>query len=186
MNKKSIKYIIISMVLLLIVVFSFIIYKNIFAQSNSSRYENIENYKLTKNEINSIKKEIKELEQIKNIDVYVDSKIIKIVIKLNDDIDLNKVKEIANKSLSGIDKENLTYYDVEFFVESAKEKSDIYPQTPPPVFLCIKKPYPQVRQFLYVYFSSSVCGTSRLFSNSSLSRTSVILQSELSSETEST
>ena len=128
MNKKSIKYIIIAIVLLSIIVFSFIIYKNIFAQSNSSRYEDIENYKLTKNEINSIKKEINVLDQIKAIDVYVDSKIIKIVVKLNDDIDPNKVKEIANKSLTGIDKENLTYYDVEFFVESLNEKSEIYPQ----------------------------------------------------------
>ena len=65
MKKKIIKYIIAVVILLIITIFSFVIYKNIFATSNSSRYENIESYKLTNDEINSVKDTIKELESKK-------------------------------------------------------------------------------------------------------------------------
>lgn len=128
MNKKMIKYIIITIVILIIVVFSFIIYKNIFASSNNTRYEGIENYKLTNNEINDIKDTIKELEKVKDIDVYIDSKIIKIVVTLNEDIEFDKVKTKANESLNKIKKENLTYYDVEFFVQTLNKDSKNYPK----------------------------------------------------------
>lgn len=128
MNKKSIKYIIIAAVALLIIVFSIIIYKNIFASSNSSRYEGIENYKLTNNEINSVKDKINELDEVKKVDIYTDSKIIKIVVKLSSEADFEKVKAKANESLKGFKEKNLTYYDVEFFVQSSNKDSEVYPQ----------------------------------------------------------
>ena len=65
---------------------------------------------------------------MKSVDVYIDSKIIKIVVKLESDIDFEKVKEKANESLSGFSEENLTYYDVEFFVQSSNKESETYPQ----------------------------------------------------------
>ena len=128
MKKKIIKYIIAVVILLIITIFSFVIYKNIFATSNSSRYENIESYKLTNDEINSVKDTIKELEQINNVDIYIDSKIIKIVVKLENDVEFDKVKEKANASLKKFKEKNLEYYDVEFFVQSSNKDSEVYPQ----------------------------------------------------------
>lgn len=128
MNKKTIKYIVIGVVSLLIIVLTVLIYKNLFAQSNGTRYEGKENYKLTNNEINFVEDKVNELEDVKSVDVYVDSRIIKIVVKLESDIDFEKVKEKANESLSGFSKENLTYYDVEFFVQSSNKESETYPQ----------------------------------------------------------
>ena len=128
MNKKTIKYIIISSVVLLVVVLCVLIYKNLFAQSNGSRYEDKKNYKLTNNEINFVEDKVNELEDVKSVDVYIDSRIIKIVVKLESDIDFEKVKEKANESLSGFKEETLKYYDVEFFVQSSNKESETYPQ----------------------------------------------------------
>ena len=41
---------------------------------------NIENYKLTNNEINSVKSKINEIEEVKSVDVYANSKIIRIIV----------------------------------------------------------------------------------------------------------
>lgn len=125
MNKKIIKYIIIALVVIIISSFSFIIYKNLFAGSESSRYKDIENYKLTNDEINVVKDKINELDVIKEIDIYTDSKIIKIVVKLDEDIDFDKIKEVADDSLSGFSEENLSYYDVQFFVDFVEQENQI-------------------------------------------------------------
>ena len=128
MKKKIIKYSIIAVIILIIVIFSFVIYKNLFATSNSSRYDDIKNYKLTNDEINSVKDIVKELGQVNDVDVYIDSKIIKIVVKLEDDIDFEQVKEKANATIKQFKEKNLTYYDVEFFVQSSNKDSEVYPQ----------------------------------------------------------
>jgi len=128
MKKKLIKYGIIATIIVLIFILLFFIYKNLFAGSNSSRYSNIENYKLTNDEINEVKDKINELEEIESVNVYTDSKIIKIVVKLSSDIDFESIKTKANESISGFSEENLSYYDVEFFVTSLTEESEVYPQ----------------------------------------------------------
>jgi len=128
MKKNLIKYIILTIIVILIVVLGVLIYKNLFAGKESSRYKDIEKYELTNSEINIVKDKINELEGIKSVDIYTSSKIIKIVVKLNEDIDLDSIKNKANESISLFSEENLTYYDIEFFVTSKNEESEIYPQ----------------------------------------------------------
>lgn len=127
-NAKLIKYIIIAVVLIIVLVAGVMIYKNLFASSNSSRYAGIENYKLTNDEINSVKDKINELENVDKVDVYINSKIIKVFLKLKDDIEFDKVKNKANEVISSFKEENLKYYDIEFFVDSLKEDSEVYPR----------------------------------------------------------
>lgn len=128
MKKKYIKYIIIFVVILIVSIVSFLIYKNLFASSESSRYEGIENYKISNDEKNAVKDKINELEGIKSIDIYTDSKIIKVVVKLKEDINFDDIKKIADESVLNFNEDNLTYYDVQFFVKSDNEESEIYPQ----------------------------------------------------------
>ena len=128
MKKKTIKYIILAIIIILIFVLSFFIYKNIFADGNTTRYKDIENYKLTNDEKNSAKDKINELDGIKNINIYIDSKIIKIVVKLENDIDFGTIQSKANEVISSFSEKNLSYYDLEFFVSSSNEESEIYPQ----------------------------------------------------------
>lgn len=125
MTKKIIKYSILVIILVLISILGFFVYKNLFAGINNTRYENIENYKLTNDEKNSIKDKVKELEGIKSVDVYIDSKIIKIVVKLEKDIDFEAIKNKANESIECFSKENLSYYDLEFFVDYVEQDNQI-------------------------------------------------------------
>lgn len=127
MNKK-IKYCIISVVAIIIILLLVLIYKNVFASSNSSRYNGIENHVLSNDEKNSAKIKINELENVKDIDIHVDSKIIKIIVTLTDDIDFEKVKSKADEVVSSFKEKNLSYYDIEFYVDSKNEESEVYPQ----------------------------------------------------------
>lgn len=126
--KKYIKYIVLLVILMVIFVLGFFIYKNMFADAVNSRYKDLENYKLTNDEKNSAKDKINELENIKSVKIYKDSKIIKIVVKLEEDIDFESIKTKANEVIASFSEENLSYYDLEFFIESANEESEVYPQ----------------------------------------------------------
>ena len=127
-NSKLIKYFIIIIIVLLVLISIIMIYKNLFANSDGNRYAGIENYKLSNDEINAVTENLNELENIDNIDIYVNSKIIKIFIKLTDDVNFDKVKDISNQALNDFSEKNLEYYDVEIFVDSKSEESEIYPQ----------------------------------------------------------
>lgn len=127
-KKKLIKCSIIFVILLVIFLLLFFIYRNLFAPSNDTRYKDAEKYKLTNNEINAVKDKIKQVENVDKVNVYTDSKIIKIVVKLKDDVDFENIKDVANESILSFDENNLKYYDLEFFVESSNEESEVYPQ----------------------------------------------------------
>ncbi|MBQ2947315.1 MAG: hypothetical protein IJE04_05710 [Bacilli bacterium] len=126
--KKYIKYIVLFVIIIVIFILGFFIYKNMFADSVNSRYKDIENYKLTNNEKNSVKDKINELENIKSVKVYKDSKIIKIVVKLEEDINFESIKTKANEAITSFSEENLSYYDLELFIESSNKESEVYPQ----------------------------------------------------------
>lgn len=127
-KSSKVKCIIIFVIILIILILSFMIYLNLFNNTSSNRFKDIENYKLTKEEKNSVKEKIKELENIEEVDIYTNSKIIRIFIKLTDDIDFDQIKTVSNSLLEEFSNENLSYYDVEVFVESKNEESDIYPK----------------------------------------------------------
>lgn len=138
MNKlektKIIKYSIMVVIILIIVVAGFMVYKTLFSSSASSRFDGIDSHKLSNDEINSAKGKINELDSIKSVDIYTNidsrtkSKIIKIFIKLENDIDFDRVKEVSNQLISSFKEDNLSYYDIELFVESLNEESEVYPK----------------------------------------------------------
>lgn len=127
-KSRIILVVIICIILLLILGSGFMVYKNLFQNNSSTRFENIEKYKLTKKEIKSAKEKFSELENMEEIDIYVNSKIIRIFIKLNEDEDFEKIKSLSDDVISSFSEKNLGYYDIEIFIESLNEESDIYPQ----------------------------------------------------------
>lgn len=115
-------------VVILFIVLLILIYKNLFSSSNSNRYKGIENYKLTSAEKDFVKEKLNELGKVKSVEIYVKSKIIRIFVNLSEDVDFDMVKNVSNDLLEGFSEENLSYYDVEIFYESANEESNVYPQ----------------------------------------------------------
>ena len=130
MKKNNIELIIKVSSIIIIFVFLLLIYKNIFSDNSSSRNKDIKRYKISINEINAVKDKIKENEEVKSVDVHTNnnSKIVKIVVILSSDIDFKEIQTIANESLTSFSKENLSYYDIEFYVDTQNNESDIYPQ----------------------------------------------------------
>lgn len=124
---KIVKYCIISVIVILIAVAGFMVYKTLFSSSASSRFDGIEEHKLSNDEINSAKEKVNNLDNVKDVDVYVNSKIIRIYVKLESDTDFNKVKELSNQLISSFKEDNLKFYDLEMFVES-NEESEVYPK----------------------------------------------------------
>ena len=127
-NSKAIKYGIIALVALIIIVFAFLIYRNLFSSSNSTRFEGVKDHKLTNNEINSVKDLFDELDSVKDIDVFTNKKIIKIIVNLKEDVSFDEIKNISKQALTKIKKKNLEFYDVEIYVDSDNEESETYPQ----------------------------------------------------------
>lgn len=131
---KIIKYSIASVIILIMAIAGFMVYKTLFSSSDSSRFDGIESHKLSNDEINSAKGKINELDNIESVDIYTsvdsrtESKIIKIFIKLKSDIDFDKVKEVSNQLISSFKEDNLSFYDLEIFVDNLNEESEVYPQ----------------------------------------------------------
>lgn len=127
-KKKIVKLIVVLLVLIIAFISIFMIYKNLFASSNNTRYEGIEKHKLTNNEKNAIEDVLNEIENIEELEVFVSSKIIKMIVNLKEDIDFEQVKNISNQAITKISEKNLKFYDVEIYVDSMNEESEVYPQ----------------------------------------------------------
>ena len=130
MKKNNIKIIIVSLIILIIAILLFLIYENLFADHGSARNNEFSNYNISDNEINSVKDKIKEIEQVKEVDIHTnnDSKIIKIIVNLSDDVKFDDMKKIAKESITNFSEDNLSYFDIEFFIDTEKEDSEIYPR----------------------------------------------------------
>lgn len=127
MKKNKIKLIIILVIVLIVLTLSFLVYKNIFASSSSNRYKDIEKHKITNNEINKFKDNFN-IDQVEDIDIYTNSKIIKIIVELKEDVDFDTISTVANNSINSFKEKNLKFYDVEIFVTSKNKESEIYPK----------------------------------------------------------
>ncbi len=126
--KKYYKLIIVFIVILIVIILSLFIYKNLFQEGKSNRLEGIEEYNLSNKEISSIEEKLYELENVESIDVYTNYKIIKIFLELKEDIDFDDVEEKSNEIIEEISEKNLSFYDLEIFVECNDEESEVYPK----------------------------------------------------------
>ena len=126
-KKKLIVGGIIGIIVVVIVLLVFI-YLNLFKNNSSSRFKNASKYALSNNEINSVKQEIKDIENVDKVSIEAKNKIISINIKLKEDIDFDDLSTVLNNTINNFKEKNLKYYDIEVFVESKNEESEVYPK----------------------------------------------------------
>ena len=124
--KKYYKLIVIAVVILIISILGVLIYKNLFQSGDSNRLDGIENYELTKEEINSVKEKFNEIEGISSIDIFTNYKIIKIFMAFNSDVNFEDLEEKSNESIELFSKKNLKFYDIEIFVEALDSEGTKY------------------------------------------------------------
>lgn len=127
-NKKIYKLIFILVTLLIIGVLGFLVLKTMFSSNSANRLEGIENYPLTEEEKTAVNTKLTEMEKINSIEIYTNYKIIKIMIELSEDIEFKEIKTVSNEIISCFSDKNLSYYDIEIFINSLNEESEIYPK----------------------------------------------------------
>ena len=123
--KKNYKLIIIALIILIIAILGIFICKNLFQLNDNGRLEGIENHKLTEKEIGLVKEKFNELEDIVDVDIFTNYKIIKIFLELND-TDFEDIKKISDESVEKFSKDNLEFYDIEIFVELLDSEGNKY------------------------------------------------------------
>ncbi len=127
-KKRNIKIGVICGIVLLFIVIIALIYNLLFTSTKNTRLDDISKHKLTKKEISLVEEKIQELENVEDVDVFSNVKIIKIIVKLSEDVDFEAVKEKSNESIPLISEDNLKYYDVEIYYESNNKESEVYPK----------------------------------------------------------
>ena len=133
-NSSAVIITVVVLALAVVSLFGYIVYKNIFASVESRRYEGIEEHKVTAEEINGIKEVFEGVEEISKIEVYTESnknsksRIIKTRITLTKDVSFEGMKTLCNSMVEKVSEENLAYYDLEVFISSNDETSEVYPQ----------------------------------------------------------
>ena len=127
-KKRNIKIGVICGIVLLFIVIIALIYNLLFTSTKNTRLDDISKHKLTKKEISLVKEKIQELENVEDVDVFSNVKIIKIIVKLSEDVDFEAVKAKSNESIPLISEDNLKYYDVEIYYESNNKESEVYPK----------------------------------------------------------
>ena len=130
MKNKKIKFYLKIIVAIVIFIFLILIYNNLFAGINNSRNKDFSKYKITNNEKNKVKDAIREVDEVESIDIHINnnSKIIKIIVILKSDVDFDRMNKIATSASSKFNKKNLSYYDIEFYIDSENKESSIYPK----------------------------------------------------------
>ena len=83
-----------------------------------NRLDNIEKYPVSNEFKASYKDKMLENENIKSINFDIKGRIIYITINFDENIDLEKAKSIISSSLSEFNEEILSYYDIQFILQS--------------------------------------------------------------------
>ena len=122
--KEHAKLIAIVVIFVLAVIILFSIYNSIFL-NNSSKYgdrlKGIDEVKVTSNLEKEIKENIKTLDITKSVEIEESGKIINVIALVNDDIEVNKSKEIGNKVIEKLSDKQKKYFDVQIFIKKSSQ-----------------------------------------------------------------
>lgn len=110
------------LVYIIVIAFLYFIYKLFIGSSGlpvyGDRLDGIENVPITKEQINQISEEISKSDFVLKVTKpYLKGKILKVVVTVTDNADLNASKELAPKVLGFLDDDQKAFYDIEFFIK---------------------------------------------------------------------
>lgn len=127
-KNKSKKTKIMSLIIIIIAVILLSFIYILFFKSNSKNVGRCPvDYKISDSTSSKVKAKIKEIQNVDDVDIYLNVCIVKIIINLSDDVDVDIIKSKMTESLQEFDKELLENYDVELFIKSKNKESDKYP-----------------------------------------------------------
>lgn len=111
---------------LILIIIMFAIFARMIFSTGESEYGQRLNGLITieKNITNGIINETKELEQVEDISIRIQGKIIYTTIKFKEGTKLEKAKEIANNTLQKYNEDIIGYYDFGYFLKENIVKSE--------------------------------------------------------------
>ena len=112
---------------LLIIILSVVLALISSSKGAGSRCSDSKKYTISSKTQKSVESRIKEIEQVKDVDIYTKLCTIKIIISLKDDVDIEVIKTMSNDILTKFSEKELKYYDFALYVTSDNKKSETYP-----------------------------------------------------------
>lgn len=129
-KKHKLLTIFLSLVLVFIILILLLLKQLLGGGSNNlygNRLAGIDKVKITSEESKKIKTEISNEENVTKVTYRLKGRLINLVIEFKDETELDKAKEIGNKVLTYFDEKQLSYYDIQVFINSDKKESEKYP-----------------------------------------------------------
>ena len=122
----------IAIFLLILMFICILLYKTFFYSDNEDaiygvRLRNISEYKIKKDEIKNIEKNISEISGVKDIDINIKGRLIKIFITIEDGKSKDEIKTIMNSILSNFSEDIKGYYDITFYAQQNIDGKIKYP-----------------------------------------------------------
>ena len=90
-------------------------------QFDVSDQRTLDEVKVTSNLEKEIKENIKTLDITKSVEIEESGKIINVIALVNDDIEVNKSKEIGNKVIEKLSDKQKKYFDVQIFIKKSSK-----------------------------------------------------------------
>lgn len=86
-----------------------------------NRLKGIEKVSFSKKEISALESKIKDRNKIKKVSINIKGRLINILITVEEDTELDDMKDYALEKLELFDEEELKYYDIQFFIINEKD-----------------------------------------------------------------
>lgn len=126
-NNKAI-FIILSIILVFIII-GMVMLKAFFPSGNEygNRLKGIDKVKITDKMISNFEDKIKDRDKIKSVSINVKGRLINIIINVEEDANIDDMKDYSKERLEIFDEEELNYYDIQFYLVNENEKKENYP-----------------------------------------------------------
>ena len=123
-NNKG--FTVIILLALVLVIILTIIFISLLKGNSSSKYGNrldgIDDVKISKEEYDSVKKEVTDTDLVEDVSIRLQGKIVYTTIVLKSDTSVDKAKEIAGNTIDNYTEDELKYYDFSYFLKWNKEE----------------------------------------------------------------
>ena len=92
-----------------------------------NRLKGIDKVKISKKKVSELEKKIADRKKIKDVDINIEGKLINILITVEEDTDLDDMKDYATEKLELFKEKELKFYDIQFYLINEKDDAKHYP-----------------------------------------------------------
>lgn len=116
-------------IILIFLIGVIIVFKAFFPSGNEygDRLKGIEKVSFSDKEISTLESKIKDRNKIKKVSIDIKGRLINILITVEEDADLDDMKDYAKEKLELFDEEEQKYYDIQFYIINEKDDVKHYP-----------------------------------------------------------